>query len=49
MNIRGFITQLDKQAFRAISVTALMFGLAVFMILLGRKYLGLDEGHWLIE
>ena len=44
MNISGFITQLDKQALRAIGVTALMFGLAVAMILLGRKYFGLDEG-----
>ncbi len=44
MSIRNFITQLDKQALRAIGVTVLMFGLAVAMILLGRKYLGLNEG-----
>ncbi len=43
MNIKGFITQLDKQAVRAIGVTAAMFALAVMVILLGRKYLGIDE------
>ena len=40
----AFITQLDKQAVRAIAVTAAMFGLAIVMIVLGGKYLGVNEG-----
>lgn len=40
---RAFITQLDKQALRAIGVTIAMFALVVSMILFGRAYLGIDE------
>lgn len=43
--LRNFITQLDKQALRAIGVMLLMFFLVFTMIGYGRGYIGITEGE----
>lgn len=43
--IRNFITQLDKQALRAIAVMLLMFLLVFTMIGYGRAYIGISEAE----
>ena len=43
MRFSDFFTGLDKNTLRAGGVTLSMFALAIGMIFLGRKYLGIDE------
>ena len=42
----AFFTQMDKQAVRALAVLVAMFGVVIFMVLIGREMLSLPESEF---